>query len=214
MRDHNQLRALCRDTLRQLGLRPPLDVALLADRLGAARGKPIDLVPEELDPAHAFGITGGDHTCDVIMYQVRTTRIHQLLIILHELAHIIAGHPRHSLDHSYNSVHTQEFSEIAPSMLAEVLDGARSGPTTPNPEPSAAGGTRRSQFSLRHRSRAGAYQAAAGLASLKTLYDNPIEWEAETMATIMLGWVDLSAAPSSSPPPGTLESIVGDVPEW
>lgn len=118
MRDHNQLRALCRDTLRRLGLRPPLDVALLADRLGAARGKPIDLVPEKLDPAHAFGITGGDHTCDVIMYQVRTTRIHQLLIILHELAHIIAGHPRHSLDHSYNSVHTQEFSEIAPSMRA------------------------------------------------------------------------------------------------
>ncbi|WP_214364595.1 hypothetical protein [Pseudonocardia sp. H11422] len=205
--DRRELKDLCRDTLRQLGMRPPLDVHELCERLGAQRGRPIELVPTtELPPNSAFGITGGDDSCDVIMYEARTTWTHQRLIILHELAHMILRHPRRAVDHSYDSAYAQEFRMISPETLAEVLGPGWAG--TPAEPVSRSD---RPRWPLR---RSSADRSVPATSAPRSLYDNPIEWEAETMATIMLPWVTLGGPRPTSACEGKLMAALGDTAGW
>jgi hypothetical protein len=188
--NRRQLRALSQETLRQLGMWPPLDVDLLIDRLAEHRGKPIDLVAStNLMGYQTFGITGSseDADCDVIMYEARITGTHRLMIILHELAHMICKHPLKVIDHSYRADYTEEFQEISPQMLAQVLGG----------RPPGRG------FPRRRRSRLG-----------RSLYDDPVEWEAETMATIMVSWVPGLGGYLTPAPTDPLQAILGDNPAW
>jgi hypothetical protein len=193
--NRRQLEGLARQTLRQLELRPPLDVDLLRVRLGERRGKPIDIVAStNLADYQTFGITGSKPSaeCDVIMYEARTTWTHQIMIILHELAHMICQHPREAVDHSYRAEFAQQFQTISPQALAEVL-----GTRPPSPW----------RRTLRRR-RA---QPLFG----RSLYDDAVEWEAETMATIMISWVPGCGAGHITPTPADpLEDILGDVPAW
>lgn len=205
--DRRELKDLCRETLRQLGMRPPLDVHELCERLGAQRGRPIELVPTtELPPNSAFGITGGDDSCDVIMYEARTTWMHQQLIILHELAHMILHHPRRVVDHSYNSAYAQEFRMISPETLAEVF-----GPDWARTPVERASRSDRPRRLLR---RPGADRSVPSPTVRRSLYDNPIEWQAETMATIMLSWVTLDGPRPTSASEGKLMAVLGDTADW
>lgn len=191
--NRRQLHALCQQTMRQLGLTPPLDVELLRDRLGDLRGKPILLAPDTaLARQRHFGFTVDDPGADatVIFYEPRTTWSHQILIILHELAHLICGHPGHAIDHSYRADHAHEFQEISPQTLAEVL--------SKSPPKRARRLTRRS--------------GRPGIE--RSLYDQPAEWEAETMATIMIGWVPGCGGYITPSPADPLQAILGDVPAW
>jgi hypothetical protein len=185
--NRRELKALCRQTFRQLGLTPPLDVDLLRDRLAERRGKPIDLVPTRNLTGHrTFGFTASSAAapCDVIMYEAGTSRTHQCMIILHELAHMICDHPMHAVDHSYRAPHVSEFREISPEILAGVL-----GTRPPN-----------------GRGRGGAHIG-------QSLYDNPVEWEAETMATIMIAWVAGGGGPTRRPA-DPFEAILSTPPAW
>lgn len=189
--NRNQLRKLCQQTLRELDLRPPLDVELLCERLGRRRGRPIIVAAsDELAGRRKFGFTWDDPAADaaLIMYEARTTWTHQMMIILHELAHLICGHPGAAIDHSYRTDHAREFQEISPLALAEVLG-------TAPPRPPRRG--RKSQPRL-----------------AATLYDEPAEWEAETMATIMSGWVPGLGGAGGRTGSDPLEAIVGDVAAW
>jgi len=190
--NRNQLRKLCQRQLRELDLHPPLDVELLRERLGQHRGRPIIIAAsEELSGRRKFGFTWDDPSADavLIMYDARTTWAHQMMIILHELAHLICGHSGTAIDHSYRVEHAREFQEISPHALAEVLGSAPPGRTRRG---------HRSQPRLR-----------------ATLYDEPAEWEAETMATIMSGWVvGLGGSTRARTAIDPLEAIVGDVEAW
>src|SRR5258708_1666427 len=105
-----------------LDLRPQLDHRELARRLGERRGKPIHLMASaELPPSAAFGITGGDDTQDVVLYEARTSTTSQLLIILHELAHIILEHPRSVVDHSFRTGWEDEYELISAEALTELV---------------------------------------------------------------------------------------------
>lgn len=191
--NRNQLRRLCQQTFRELDLRPPLDVQLLCDRLGERRARPIIIAAsDDLAGRRRFGFTWDDPGAEaiLIMYEARTTWTHQMMIILHELAHLICAHPGAVIDHSYRADHTREFQEISPRALAAVLG------TAPPREPGRIGGPRRAKLS-------------AGL------YDEPAEWEAETMATIMSEWIPAlgghTGGPTASEP---LEALLGDVRAW
>lgn len=190
--NRNQLRKLCQRRLRELDLRPPLDVELLCDRLGQRRGRSIIITPsDELAGRRKFGFTWDDPSADavLIMYEARTTWTHQMMIILHELAHLICEHPGAAIDHSYRTDHAREFQEISPSALAEVLGSAP----------------------LRRPKRGGNRRALLGA----SLYDEPAEWEAETMATIMSGWIPgLGGRPREGRQPDPLGTILGDVADW
>lgn len=190
--NRSQLRKLCQHTMRDLRLRPPLDVEALREALGEHRGRPIIIAAsDELSGRRKFGFTWNDPSADavLIMYEARTTWTHQMMIILHELAHLICEHPGTAVDHSYRTEHAQEFQEISPLALAQVLGTA---------PPRRARRTRRRQRPL-----------------AASLYDEPAEWEAETMATIMSEWVPgLGGTASGRNRTGPLETILGDVVAW
>lgn len=178
--NRRQLAALCKSTLQSLGLRPPLDVDLLRERLGERRGKPIDLVlTANLTGRQTFGITASKPGApsDVILVESQTTWAHQQLIVLHELAHMICDHPSAAIDHSYRAHQVDQYQTISPEAVAAVL-GTR--PVRPG----------------------------------KSLYDNPMEWEAETMATIMINWVPGCGSRAVEPPSDPLEAALGDIPIW
>ena len=88
-----RLRKRCRALLRELDVRPPLDVRELCERLARQRGRPIRLVAHPIKVPGPFGLWFMTATMDVIFYQRETTRPHQDHIILHEIGHIIADHP-------------------------------------------------------------------------------------------------------------------------
>jgi hypothetical protein len=87
------LRRRCRRLLRELDIRPPLDVLELCERLGRRRGRPIELYPYPIEVPGPFGLWFGLADRDCIFYQRETTAAHQAHIILHELGHMIADHP-------------------------------------------------------------------------------------------------------------------------
>ncbi len=191
--NRNQLRKLCQRTFRELDLHPPLDVQLLCDRIGQHRERPIIIAPsDDLAGRRRFGFTWDDPAAGavLIMYDARTTWTHQMMIILHELAHLICEHPGTAIDHSYRADHEREFQEISPLALAEVLG------TAPPRPPRRIGGRRREKFAA-------------------SLYDEPAEWEAETMATIMSEWIPaLGGHPRGRDAADPLEDLLGDVAAW
>lgn len=91
--DEGELRRLCRATLRELGLRPPLRVGQLCERLGAARSRPIVLESRaDLPVSGGFGCLCPFPDKDLIVYQRNSTPPGRDWIIFHELIHLIRGH--------------------------------------------------------------------------------------------------------------------------
>lgn len=86
------LRQRCRRLLRQLDVRPPLDVTEMCGRLGTLQGRPIYLLEHPLPASGPFGVWLSMPAVDYIVYQEQTSRPHQVHIILHELGHLIAEH--------------------------------------------------------------------------------------------------------------------------
>jgi hypothetical protein len=83
------LRRRCRSLLRQLDVRPPLDVAEMCARLGTLG--PADLpAGASTAGARAVRVWLSTPAADHIAHQEQTSRPHQVHIILHELGHIIA----------------------------------------------------------------------------------------------------------------------------
>ncbi|MER8036126.1 hypothetical protein [Streptomyces hydrogenans] len=78
-----------RRELQELGVRPPLDVEALCLALGEKRGRPIVLKAAPLEKPGPSGLWVDTPGLDIILYQQETTRLHQELIILHEIGHII-----------------------------------------------------------------------------------------------------------------------------
>lgn len=88
-----RLRKQVRRELRGLNITPPLRVDVLCERLGERRGRPIKLVewPLEVPGPSPFGLWLPIGDTDYILVQKHTSRVHQDHIIIHELAHILAG---------------------------------------------------------------------------------------------------------------------------
>jgi hypothetical protein len=188
--NRRQLRARAKTILRALGLQPPLDILLLCQRLGEQRGRPIKTVAMETSVgARKFGFLYDDPTAAaaLILYEKNTTKTHQDMIILHELAHVMLDHPDQAVDHSYRAAFAAEFQTISPTAIAEILGH----------KPPSRRQKKRSEGTFG-----------------RSVYDDPIEWEAEMMATIMWGWTPESGAYYPPPPKNTLEAILGDNPAW
>ena len=121
-----QLRGRARRTLRQLRLRPPLDVDLLVERLGRRLGKPIELHAEDLIGRNTFGFLWNDPAAEMMLlvYEAKTSRAHQIMIILHELSHLILGHPGQAVDQSSRAPGKQQ------ARRPGLFGAGRRGPTT------------------------------------------------------------------------------------
>jgi hypothetical protein len=87
-----QLRRRCRSLLRELDIRPPLDVAALCANLADYRGRPIRLVDYPFPVPGPFGVWLAMERADYIFYQRETSPAHQVHITLHEIGHLVADH--------------------------------------------------------------------------------------------------------------------------
>ncbi|RJQ67600.1 hypothetical protein D5S17_33455 [Pseudonocardiaceae bacterium YIM PH 21723] len=111
------LRRRCRRLLRELDVRPPLDVELLCRQLGERRGRPIQLVPHPIPVPGPFGAWIATDSTDYIFFQQETSKSHQDHIVLHELGHILAGHGSDEQDDAL----TGEFPDLAPDAVRRAL---------------------------------------------------------------------------------------------
>lgn len=88
----HRLRKRCEQIAAEVEIPEPFDIKKLCDLLGERRGRPIHLVPIRL-PAHAVcGMCVPTGEFDAIFFEQDTSPLHQLLIIGHELGHLLAGH--------------------------------------------------------------------------------------------------------------------------
>ncbi|MEP9393895.1 hypothetical protein ABLE92_23220 [Gordonia sp. VNQ95] len=92
MRSRRAMWSLCRSTLSGLDLDLPLDVDQLCERHGQRRGRPIRVVAHPLPAGVPNGIWLAAEDADYFFHQANTTRWHRDQIVIHEFAHLIAGH--------------------------------------------------------------------------------------------------------------------------
>lgn len=87
-----QLRKRCERLVAGLAMPDSFDMPDLCRFLGGRRGRPIHLVPISLPVHTVCGMWVPTGTFDAVFYEQDTSPIHQLLIIGHELGHLLAGH--------------------------------------------------------------------------------------------------------------------------
>lgn len=82
----------CLALVRRLELPRPFDVATVCERLARDRGRAIRLVPLDLPPGGLSGAWVATDRADYVLYQSKTSRLHQDHIVLHEIGHMLCGH--------------------------------------------------------------------------------------------------------------------------
>lgn len=185
-----ELRRRCRRLLKELDIRPPLDVVELCRRVELRRGRPLRLVPYSIPVPGPFGMWVGASEADYIIFQKETSRAHQRHIVLHELGHILADHRGVDHDGAPGDDHDGDQDDELPTRLHR---GAGKGaPGDPSGDP--LGGTTGLDLGL------GLDPGAVRRALRRTSYDDEQEREAETVATIILEWASVldHVAPRSS----------------
>ena len=211
MTDYDAMHQRCRDLLAQLNVRPPIPLRTLVEAVARVHGRPITLAPADLPVDSAFGATGTDPTGEVVVYQRNTAASHQLVIVLHELAHILAGHPRKKIAPKVEDVR-EHLNMLPESMLHLVLGTGDTGATPVSDKLEQA------RPGLLNELRASAQEPGGPAPSVHpdeiagaTLYDDDVEWEAETMGTIMLSWLTDRSVYPVSPTDQRLRMTLGDI---
>jgi hypothetical protein len=86
------IRRRCQARLQGVRVPRPFDVQVLCEWVAADRGRPIRLVPMSLPGDGPCGLWIATERSDYIVFEERTSRLHQEHIIVHELAHLICRH--------------------------------------------------------------------------------------------------------------------------
>ncbi|WP_158510703.1 hypothetical protein [Kutzneria albida] len=87
-----RLRQHCAALVNEVDVPDPFDVRELCARLGAARGKPIHLLPQAMPAGGPCGLWVSTDNAEYIVYEERTSAPHREHIILHEIGHLLSDH--------------------------------------------------------------------------------------------------------------------------
>lgn len=87
-----QIRRRCEQLVAEIDVPEPFDIHELCRVLGERRGHPIFLLPIALPARTVCGMYVPTGKFDAIFYEENTSPLHQMLIIGHEIGHILAGH--------------------------------------------------------------------------------------------------------------------------
>ena len=92
--DWRRARRRCEAVLREVAIPEPFALDRFCAALAERRGRPIVLRPVAGVGSRLTGLwlALADPPVDVIVYEARTTPLHQQHIVLHELGHLLAGH--------------------------------------------------------------------------------------------------------------------------
>ena len=90
--DGRQLRRYCEAKLADLAIPSPFDLDAFCAALGRERDRPVVLVPIALPGRAPCGMWAVTDDADYIFVQKQTSPLHQALIGLHEVAHLLFGH--------------------------------------------------------------------------------------------------------------------------
>ena len=113
-----QLRRQCRALLRDLNIRPPLDVTELCHKIGEHRSRSIRLLAHPIPMPGPFGVWITTVEADYILYQQETSKAHQDHIIVHELGHMLAGHHGEGRD---DQMLSQVYPDLDPDAVRRAL---------------------------------------------------------------------------------------------
>jgi hypothetical protein len=86
------LRRRCEAKLKELVVSSPFDLGQFCEALGRDRGRPIIPVPIALPGRAPCGMWAVTDDADYIFIQKQTSPLHQALIGLHEVSHLLFGH--------------------------------------------------------------------------------------------------------------------------
>lgn len=90
--DGKKLRRHCEAKLADLAIPNPFDLNEFCAILGRDRGRPLVLVPIALPGRAPCGMWAVTDDADYIFVQKQTSPLHQALIGLHEVSHLLFGH--------------------------------------------------------------------------------------------------------------------------
>ncbi|WP_226360772.1 hypothetical protein [Pseudonocardia sp. ICBG1142] len=184
-------REQCGRLLSELGLRPPLTLAEIVSAVEQRVQRRIRLEPERLPLGGLFGCTHTEGDLERIQYQALAPVSQQTLIILHELVHLLMGHPRNAIPLDM-TVLVEHFTELRGLLH---LVAPQEGSFLESPASAVIRRTRpgllddfRALLNEAFDSRSASPPTLGGVSV--ALYDDYNEWQAETMATIMLEWIE------------------------
>ncbi|GAA1909687.1 ImmA/IrrE family metallo-endopeptidase [Streptantibioticus ferralitis] len=118
-RQLRRLRGACEALLDSLSVPGTCDISELCAHLGARRGRPIRLLPVELQSSQLYGLWIATDVADLIVYEAHTSKPHQEHIIAHELSHMLCGH--HSGGKIDDGTAEQLFPDISPDVVRGML---------------------------------------------------------------------------------------------
>jgi hypothetical protein len=87
---HRDLFRRCQELVRTLDVPVPFDLDEFVERLQARRGRAVRLVPMSGLPSGLCGVLIGTEDTDIIHFEADTAPVHQNLIALHEIGHMLA----------------------------------------------------------------------------------------------------------------------------
>jgi hypothetical protein len=117
--DSTGLRGKCQARLAGVDIPRPFDVREFCARLGERRGRPIALMPMSMPASSPCGLwISGEHN-DYIVYEQKTTPLHQEHIILHEIGHLLCEHRTAGV--LSDELIRQLFPSLDPAMVRRVF---------------------------------------------------------------------------------------------
>ncbi|MGV9278822.1 hypothetical protein [Streptomyces griseosporeus] len=126
-----RFKARCDSLIRQLDVPRPFRIEDLAAAVARPRGRPLRLIPLPGTQTTGAGICGvwiALADADHVYYSVVTSRVHQVHIVLHELAHILLDH-RQDGEPDHDGLR-RLFPDLDPATVARLLARDRTRSTT------------------------------------------------------------------------------------
>ncbi|WP_026254928.1 ImmA/IrrE family metallo-endopeptidase [Salinispora arenicola] len=93
------LRRRCQRLINDLEIPEPFDLDCFRRQLAGQRGRPLKIspLPALAEPGFVSGVWVATENADYILYNARTSPLHQRHIIMHEVGHMIFRHNEHEL---------------------------------------------------------------------------------------------------------------------
>ena len=117
-----RLRRRCAHLVAGLEIPHPFDVDAFCRQVGQARGREIRRVGRPLADG-LYGLWCSAPTLDFVVYESRTSPLHQVHIVLHELSHLLCGHhPAPVMDDELSRL---LLPDLDPRLVRQVLGRTR-----------------------------------------------------------------------------------------